>query len=273
MGYNISGTLSEPARILILKESDWSVETNTVVSGIGEYSIDTADNAKRLVVSRSVNDGHGLAYGSVTPGGFPDPVEYEFQTAVTTDVGNYEYFRDHSSGNECYIFNTARAGMGHVSSINYSATKCGLLFSGPTETRVSSFVRFPNVTIDQGSLITEATTSLYNFGNSSSGSFTYTIQAEDVDSGSAPTNTGEILSLTLTTAGADFPQGPQTTSTWFTSSDISNVIQEIIDRPGWVSGNDITLYFHIPVGDAPQRWFGNYSNGSSLMPKLNVTVA
>ena len=37
MPYKISCTKSETARIIILKESDWSIESNTVVSGSGAY--------------------------------------------------------------------------------------------------------------------------------------------------------------------------------------------------------------------------------------------
>jgi hypothetical protein len=37
MPYKISGSKSHTARIIILKESDWSIESNTVVSGSGNY--------------------------------------------------------------------------------------------------------------------------------------------------------------------------------------------------------------------------------------------
>ena len=64
MPYKISGTKSETARIMILKESDWSIEYETVVSGSGAYEIDGLESGSKTVVARS-NDGEMLGHGSV----------------------------------------------------------------------------------------------------------------------------------------------------------------------------------------------------------------
>ena len=40
MPYKISGTLSDAARIIVLKESDWSIESNTEESG-ASYEVDS----------------------------------------------------------------------------------------------------------------------------------------------------------------------------------------------------------------------------------------
>jgi hypothetical protein len=64
--YEISGTKSETARIIVFDESDWSIESNTVVSGSGVYEIDMYDTNTRTVIAKS-NSGELLGYGNITP--------------------------------------------------------------------------------------------------------------------------------------------------------------------------------------------------------------
>jgi hypothetical protein len=64
MPYKISGTKSEISRIIILNESDWSIESNTVVSGSGAYEIDSLETGNKSVIARA-NDGEIIGYGGV----------------------------------------------------------------------------------------------------------------------------------------------------------------------------------------------------------------
>jgi len=61
----ISGTLSDDCRIIIIKENDWSVESNTTVSGT-QYEITGLTADKKLFVARK-SDGEVVAYGYVSP--------------------------------------------------------------------------------------------------------------------------------------------------------------------------------------------------------------
>jgi len=65
MAYKISGTLNESARILVLKESDWSIESN-VEKSAGDYEVDNLVSGTKTVVAI---DGAGevVGYGSVSP--------------------------------------------------------------------------------------------------------------------------------------------------------------------------------------------------------------
>ena len=65
MPYKISGTKSETARIITVKESDWSVEDNTVISGSGSYEITGLEVGTKTVVARSA-EGEMLGFGNVT---------------------------------------------------------------------------------------------------------------------------------------------------------------------------------------------------------------
>ena len=65
MPYKISGTLSEQLRIIIVKESDWSVESNTEESS-GSYEINSLVSGTKSVIIRT-NEGEVLGYGNITP--------------------------------------------------------------------------------------------------------------------------------------------------------------------------------------------------------------
>lgn len=64
MSYKISGTKSETSRVIIIKESDWSIESNTMVSGSGAYSVEDLETGNKLAFSRA-NDGEIVGYGAV----------------------------------------------------------------------------------------------------------------------------------------------------------------------------------------------------------------
>ena len=65
MAYKISGTLNESARILVLKESDWSIEAN-VEKSVGDYEIENLVDGTKTVVAID-NSGEVVGYGSVEP--------------------------------------------------------------------------------------------------------------------------------------------------------------------------------------------------------------
>jgi len=65
MPYKISGTLSDTARIIIIKESDWSIESNTTES-VGAYEVGSLVTGAKWVIARK-SDGELLAFGNVTP--------------------------------------------------------------------------------------------------------------------------------------------------------------------------------------------------------------
>jgi hypothetical protein len=64
MSYRISGSKSETARIVVLKENDWSIESNTIVSGTGAYEIDSLASGTKTVIAVK-DDGDFLGYGNV----------------------------------------------------------------------------------------------------------------------------------------------------------------------------------------------------------------
>lgn len=62
MPYKISGTLSESMRIIIINESDWSVESSTVEDDL--YAITGLVAGKKTIVGIRT-DGESSGYGNI----------------------------------------------------------------------------------------------------------------------------------------------------------------------------------------------------------------
>jgi len=65
MPYKISGTKSETSRVIIIKESDWSIESETIISGSGNYNVEELETGNKLVFSRA-EDGEIIGFGNVS---------------------------------------------------------------------------------------------------------------------------------------------------------------------------------------------------------------
>lgn len=93
------------------------------------------------------------------------------------------------------------------------------------------------MTIPNGATIVSAI--LYIYANDNGQDLTIDICGEDADNAVPPTSAAEANALTLTTATENW--GFITAIGWEESPDISSIIQEIVDREGWVSGNDLQI--------------------------------
>lgn len=140
---------------------------------------------------------------------------------------------------------------------NNNATN--MLWADYGDPDLRAFMRFTNVAIPQGATVNSATLvvqpgwaeqnlSVYVYGN-------------DADNASAPANAAALSGAALTTArtavvstASAFMAGP-------VSIDVTAIVQEIVDRPGWTSGNSImfitvenaspgTAYFEVLTYDS-----------------------
>lgn len=99
--------------------------------------------------------------------------------------------------------------------------------------------RFADCRIPAAATIVQAYISLYSQGKA--GGPQIKIYANDVDDATAPTNETEFNALVLTTAAVDWDPAEWTQLTWYDSPDITTVIQELVNRPGWTLGNHIQI--------------------------------
>ena len=122
-----------------------------------------------------------------------------------------------------------------------TVTLDGGALNANSTTGYSAF-RFLNVTIPPGSTINTASLNVYV----TSGSFDdpdVTIYAEDTDDAATfTTASNNISSRTPTTANTVWNVGSISTGVK-TSPDFAAVIQEIVNRGGWSSGNDLALIY------------------------------
>lgn len=134
-------------------------------------------------------------------------------------------------------------------------------------------MRFTNVTIPKGAVINNAHVQ-FATDETGTNSTSVTIAGEAVDDATTFTSTaGNISGRTLTTASVSWSSIPA----WNTlqeagvnqrTPNIASIIQEIVNRPGWVSGNDINIIFH--SGNGGTRTAEAYDGSPSEAPLLFV---
>jgi len=133
--------------------------------------------------------------------------------------------------------------------------------------------RFQNITIPQGAEIISAKISIYGY-DLLYGSIVYSrIYGEDSDNANTFSTfydynnrnlTSEYVNWTITSFG----------TSWHDSPDITDIIQEIINRSGWESGNSLVLFWK----EQSSGWGGNkalaygrsYDYSTSLAAKLEI---
>ena len=111
-----------------------------------------------------------------------------------------------------------------------------------------AFFRFQNVAVPQGATIDSAYIKLDWEGGEE---VDFLVAAVDVDDFDRPTDNTYAAHDTETTATVSWnipSEGSQDSGLYFkTSPDIKTVIQEIVDRTGWSSGNAIGIIIREPV--------------------------
>lgn len=137
-----------------------------------------------------------------------------------------------------------------------------------------SFLHFTTIAIPNGATISAAKIQMeYGGFESNSVGESFDISAEDVDDASAPTTVSEVFDATLTTANATWTVASMSSGTWYDSPELKTVIQEIVDRSGWASNNNITIMLHNnSAGDWYVRWKSR-TTGASYAPKLIITYS
>ena len=136
------------------------------------------------------------------------------------------------------------------------------------------FMRFTNVAIPQGTPI--LTASLYLRSNAASAGTGLTIRfsAIDADNAAAPTTIEECEYAERTTAFVAWVPGSWSNGSYYTSASLVSIIQEIIDRPGWTSGNSIVLLAEdggTTTTTPTYRRAYSYNGSSTTCPRLDIT--
>jgi hypothetical protein len=132
-------------------------------------------------------------------------------------------------------------------------------------------LRLNEVTIPQGATIIDAYLQFTVDETYSPPDTSLTIQAEAVDN-AAPFTSADFNISSRTTTGAAVGWSPPT---WDTvgaagpaqqTGDIAPVIQEIVNRPGWTSGNSLAII----ITGSGERIAESHNGGSTVAPLLHV---
>ncbi len=217
-----------------------NIQINIYLDENGDGDIDAGDN----IISTTTTDANGN-YAAEVSGG----VASSRVSANNDDGEEHRGFFFQGAMNR----NNGNLRLGNAGSQTFSPTLVG--------------TRFRNLDIPQGATITNAYiefTADASFG----GAGNLTILGEDIDDAPGLGNGyNNISSRTATTAVGTWSDVPS----WFAEQvyetpDISNVVQEIVDRGGWSSGNDMFFSF---FGDARRSAY-SFNGDSDKAPRLVV---
>lgn len=154
-----------------------------------------------------------------------------------------------------------------IGAASYSSNPAALIV-GKIAVDRNIWLRFADVNIPQGATVTAATLS-FVANTTSSNSVSLRIYGDDEDNPTVPTNTSDYNGRPRTTAYVDW----STSSTWtagdvVSSPDITTVIQEIVDRGGFASGNAIQIFVQ-NNGGTLARYLDSFSSGNP--PSISIS--
>lgn len=104
-----------------------------------------------------------------------------------------------------------------------------------------AWFRFQGVAIPLKAKIISATIEFIADGNYGNTACVMKIHANDEDDAAAPVSRASHAGKSRTTAYADWTVTAWTSGQTYTSPEIRALIQEVVDRGGWVSGNDLMI--------------------------------
>ncbi|MCK4898433.1 MAG: hypothetical protein KAS38_06635, partial [Anaerolineales bacterium] len=131
-------------------------------------------------------------------------------------------------------------------------------------------MRFTNIQVPQGAQISSAYIQ-FKVDEISTGGTTLQIQGQAIDNAVTFTRTtSDISSREKTSAGVAWSPPPWTlvgeTGVDQRTGDISSIVQEIVNRQGWTSGNSLVL---IITGNGT-RWAESYNGDAAGAPMLHI---
>lgn len=133
-------------------------------------------------------------------------------------------------------------------------------------------LRFRNVTVPQGATITAAYITFREGNTDTNDTCNVRIAGNDVDDGVSPTDNTEFEDLVLTAATVDWDALPHATEyTTRNSPSIVSIIQEIVDRGSWASGNAMQFRVDDNGSDnSARRRYTSFDEEEDEAPLLHI---
>lgn len=130
--------------------------------------------------------------------------------------------------------------------------------------------RFQDIGIPNGATINSAKLTLYGPGLTISGA-NYNLRIRGVDEDNTASFSSDPTARPTTTAFGDWDFTDWAFNTFKDTSDFTSVIQEIVDRPGWSSGNALGIFIYSRLtGTTGTFSVKDYSDNPSLDAVLTI---
>jgi hypothetical protein len=124
---------------------------------------------------------------------------------------------------------------------------------------ILALIRFPNMTIPQGATITSAVLQGY-FYNTSYDSGALTLAGIAADNRGAFAEADTTPTWTTATVAVDISNVMTSGSGFYTIATVTGIVQEIVNRAGWASGNAIALGMHSQTSGDLRIYAWDYSD-------------
>lgn len=193
-------------------------------------------------------------------------------SALTNGSGKYQFVMDYDSSGQGKEIEQK------VSNDNYDAeedTDDGDMAFTSKDLDLNDKIiglRFTSLSIPQGATITNAYIRFRADENSTSSSASVIITGEDVDDASGFTyNDDDLSDRTKTSNSVNWSMSQWSKNYYYNSADISYIIEEIVGRSNWTSGNDINLFF-TPNGGSDRDAISR-DESTNHCPKLVLTYS
>jgi len=132
-------------------------------------------------------------------------------------------------------------------------------------------LRFTNVPIAQGKTILSAHLEFYSTSTTSI-STSAAVKADDINSSAAFSSGNRPSARTLTSAGVNFSTSATwNINTWYSLPEMNTVLQEVISRPGWVSGNAMSVILTGSGATGQRRVIRSYNGAPANSARLVIT--
>jgi len=133
-----------------------------------------------------------------------------------------------------------------------------------------AWVRFPNVTIAQGTIISSAIIRFKALRSDATNVVTI-IDGSTGNNPPAPVSFATYPTVGLTTAKVNWSPAAWTLDTEYDSDEIKTVVQEIIDQGTWDSGDAMLLLIHNNGSDGgAERYAYDYNDNPSFSAQLII---
>jgi type IV pilus assembly protein PilY1 len=248
-------TVVKPNLMLIL---DTSGSMNLNVSGTTQSRIDIMKASLKGILDDLANVNVGLMRFSSDPGG---PVMYPVADidATVTDTGIIQT-----------VLEDAQDDAKQDSSGNMDLTSTTLDISS---SHPYVGVRFQDVYIPQGVVVTSAKI-VFQARQSDSAAASIQISADDVDNAQTfTTATSDITSAARPqTAAVSWNAAAWTANNYESTTDVSAVVQQVVNRTGWCRGNAMAFRFRSVSGQRVARAYDTYAGNGFVSAPASLVV-